>query len=128
MRPLSMESPTAPWALKCRNFALIAICVVVIELCFVAGMTQLPPRVNFFGTVALGWSFVTFCVFDARVHGRHFEHGFVIPMLATYPVAIVVHLVWTRGVHKGLIVYTVAVTTAVVVGVAAWLAGRALAG
>ena len=128
MPPLSTESPTAPWVLKCRNSAFVAICLVLVGVACATGMTHRAPQVQFFGSIALAWSIVTWCLFDARVHNRHFEHGFVIPMVATYPIAIAVYLVWTRGVHKGLIVYTVAVTAFVLLGAIALFVGKVLAG
>lgn len=47
--------------------------------------------------LALGVNVLIWCLIDARIHGKVFQHAFVLPFLATWPISVAFHLVWTRG-------------------------------
>jgi len=54
--------------------------------------------------LALGGVVLYGCVLDARLHDKHFEHAFALPLLVTWPVSLAVYLVWTRG-SRGVLLY-----------------------
>jgi len=58
---------------------------------------------------AVGVDVLLWCVVDARLHEKYFEHAFAIPFLLTWPVTLAVYLVWTRGGRPGLYSYAAAV-------------------
>jgi hypothetical protein len=72
---------------------------------------------------AVGVDVLLWCVLDAPLHEKYFEHAFAVPFLLTWPVALAVYLVWTRGGRRGLTSYAGALLLGVgVVLVAAVLA------
>jgi hypothetical protein len=57
-------------------------------------------------------SLILWCGMDARLHGKIFLRGFVIPMMVTWPVGVAVHLIWTRGA-KGILTYALFAVAAI---------------
>lgn len=64
---------------------------------------------------------VAVCMLDAPLHQRLFLRSFTLPLLLTWPVGALVHLVWTRGWRRGFATYFACVLVLVLVGAAGML-------
>ena len=75
---------------------------------------------------AAGVDVLLWCLLDAPLYEKYFEHAFVLPFLVTWPVSLAVYLVWTRGLRRGLHAYAAALALGVGVGFVAAVLGACL--
>jgi hypothetical protein len=64
---------------------------------------------------ALFVTLLFWCMLDARIHDKPFQHGIVTPFAATWPISVAFYLVWTRGWRAGLSSYAKAVGLALTI-------------
>lgn len=105
------------WVWRYRQFALALALAAAFASGFVESVAfqmQLVAIMTFASAVSI-W-----CGLDARVHGKLFLRSFAWLMLFTWPLGVLVHLVWTRR-WRGCLTY-------LALGVAAAAAGIAGAG
>jgi hypothetical protein len=95
-----------------RQRASVGVYVLLVPWVFAA--TTHHRAIDLLLEIALGVNVLIWCLLDARIHDKSFQHAFVLPFLATWPVSLAVHLVWTRGA-RGLVSYAMALVVAAVV-------------
>lgn len=73
---------------------------------------------------------VAACMLDARLQNKLFLRSFTLPLFVTWPVGALVHLMWTRGWRRGVVVYLKCAALLVLVAatgmLAAWTLEKAL--
>jgi len=107
-----------------RRRALVALFVLLVP--WVLAVATHHRAIDVLLEIALGVDALIWCLLDARIHDKSFQHAFVLPFLATWPVSVAFHLVWTRG-GRGLVSYAKALAVAMGVIVVAAILGSCLA-
>jgi hypothetical protein len=100
---------------------LLGVWMIVVTLG--GGHHRLLDNLLFF---AVGVDILLWCLLDARLYEKCFEHAFVIPFLLTWPVTLAVYLMWTRGGRLGLYSYAAALALGVGVMFVGGLLGACL--
>jgi hypothetical protein len=97
-RPRTMYARTVGELVLHRRCALLAFCAAMAIACEFsrhhAGHEAVAELVAV--SALLFW-----CTLDARIHDKTFHHGWGVPFMATWPVALPIYLVWTRGWRRG---------------------------
>jgi hypothetical protein len=79
--------------------------VLLVAAAFVDGFTELSTGVvRILRILVFASTIVLWCTLDAIVHGKLFLRSFAWTMMFTWPVGVLVHLVWTRR-WRGVAVY-----------------------
>ena len=91
-----------------RSSRLVLVLTAVTVLASSFALTVVPSeQVDLLTRLVSGTAALMFCTVDARVHGKTVQRGLVLPLFMTWPLAVGVHLVWTRG-KRGALVYLLA--------------------
>ena len=83
------------WAIASAYFA------VFVDAAFVRH-----AELHFLAATAVASAITLACTLDARMHGKLFLRSFAWTMMFTWPIGLLVHLVWTRGL-PGIGVYLI---------------------
>jgi hypothetical protein len=102
-----------PWVFEYRRLALVAVYLAfLLEATAAFGGTSL---LNTLCALTEASAIVLWCTLDAEIHGKMFIRSYAWTMMFTWPLGIVVYLLWTRR-SRGLLSYLIAVAAATVVG------------
>jgi hypothetical protein len=72
-------------------------------------------ELRFLAATAMASFIALACTLDARMHGKLFLRSFAWAMMFTWPIGLLVHLVWTRG-SSGVGLYLVSALACIVPG------------
>ena len=103
-----------------------AALVTVFVAAFADGMCTHSPNtaLRVLAIFTLASAITLCCTLDANVNGKLFLRSFAWHMMFTWPVGVLVHLVWTRRWQRGLLAYMALLAAYI----AATGAGRGFAG
>ncbi len=111
------------WLETYRQRALVGAYVLLFPWVF--AVTTHHRGIDILLEIALGVDVLFWCLLDARIRDKPFQHAFVLPFLATWPISLAVYLGWTRG-GQGLVSYAKAVVIGLGVVVAGIILGSCL--
>ena len=95
------EARPEPWAHRYRSYALI----LALTGAFVSGVVrEVDARIELPAFLALASAVVLWCQLDALLHGKIYQRACAWLMMFTWPVGVLVHLIWTRR-WRGLPLY-----------------------
>jgi hypothetical protein len=112
------------WTYAYRRRALVFVYLALAISAAATSVANDARDIDLLTRLAVGSAIVAWCVLDAPSHGKRFEHGFVLPLVMTYPAGIAVYLIWTRGSRRGFVAYAKAIAPAILLSVAAYGVGR----
>ena len=91
---------------------------------FASGMViAFDPAATALSAMCFASALTLWCDLDARSHGKIFVHSFGWQLMWTWPIGMLVHLIWTRGA-RGIVTYLILAAG----GVVSAGAGRAFVG
>lgn len=104
---------TEGWVFAYRRLALIIVCLAAL---FGSIGARFGGRVDALAAITIASGLVLWCTLDAHIRGKTFVHSFAWALALTWPLGVLVHLVWTRR-WRGVRIYVGMVVTFMIVQV-----------
>jgi hypothetical protein len=111
------------WPTRCRKIALMTTYGAV--FLFVVNDEAANEFLSALCMLCASYAVTTWCSLDAIRHKKLFVRGFIWPFMTTWPVGILIYLLWTRRA-RGILTYLkalvgIVVTVALAFSVTSWL-------
>ena len=85
-----------------RNITVVAVYLIMIPVGSRAVIYAQPNRVDYVISLIIGILVTQFCILDAKILGKNLARSFYWLIFFTWPLAVPLYLMWSRG-WKGLL-------------------------